>query len=74
MPVPSVKNEIIQALDRLDPEQLEEVLMFARQLSRPQGETLESLKEIIGLLPNEALDEIEAAIEDGCEKIDYDEW
>ena len=64
-------------LDDLRREQQQKVLDFTLALKKPPqpiGEPAENLLQFIGLFPKEDLEEIARAIEEDCEKIDYDEW
>ncbi len=44
------------------------------QTTTPQGEPASNLLRFAGLFPPEDCDEIEKAIEEGCESIEPDEW
>ena len=76
MASPSVREELLGELDRLSPEDRERVLRYARTLrtlpgpGTPGGE----LVRFSGVLSPEAADEMSAAIEEGCERIDVIEW
>lgn len=72
-----LETEILKVLHRLKPEEQQQVLDFARALpanNRPRGVQSSSLLKFGGLFPKEDLDEIMKAIEEDCERIDYDEW
>ncbi len=74
---PVLEHEIIQQLERLNPDQQRKVLDFARGLNvseRPRGVPSSSLLQFGGLIPKEDLDEMMKAIEEDCERIDYGEW
>jgi hypothetical protein len=71
-------EEILNVVHRLKPEEQQQVLDFARTLpgsSRPKGvSSLKLLKLAEGLFEREDVEEMMKAIEEDCEKIDYDEW
>jgi predicted Zn-dependent peptidase len=72
----TVKEQIVNQLDQLTPEQLREVLDFAETLVRPHGEPGELLLERtrdIRIDP-EDLEKMRQVIEEECERIDPDEW
>ena len=76
MDKPLLENEILDVLHRLKPEQ-QQVLDFARNLpanGRPRGVPSSSLLKFGGLFPKDDWTEIMEAIEEDCERIDYDEW
>jgi len=60
----SSKEEIIRELDKLNKDQLNEVLQFTRQLSAPKGVPIESLMDFIGRISPEDLEEMARAIEE----------
>ncbi len=72
----ALENEILAQLNKLAPEQQRQVLDFARTLARtelrgvPGGELL----RFTGTIPPEDLRAMAKAIEEGCERIDPDEW
>jgi hypothetical protein len=72
----SIREEIIQQLDRLSPEQQRQVLDFARGLARPRGESgrefIEKTRHI--QISPEDLQAMQDAIEEECERIDWGEW
>lgn len=72
----SSKEEIIRELDKLDKDQLNEVLQFTRRLTRPRGEPghllVQHAREI--QFPREDLEEMKRIIEEDHEQIDADEW
>jgi hypothetical protein len=74
----SLRERILDQLDRLTTEQQEQVLDFAAHLpsSLPPGTPGEVLLARMGTFEFEPgdLDEIAQAIEEGCEKIDWNEW
>lgn len=73
----TLTEEIMQYLNQLDDSQQQTLLNFARILSQTpiiQGESGESIMKSIGLFDTQSLDEIELAIEEGCEQIDWASW
>jgi hypothetical protein len=75
----TLENELRQHLDRLQPEQQEQVLAFARALSAAQrapvrGVPGQSLIRFGGAITAADLDTIARAIEEACEKVHPDEW
>jgi hypothetical protein len=77
MDKPLLEEEILDVVHRLKPEEQQQVLDFARALpgsSRPRGVPSSSLLKFGGLFPKEDWEEIMKAIEEDCERIDYDEW
>lgn len=74
---PVIKQQILDELRRLDADKQRRVLDFARELSeadRPRGVPAKELSRFAGLIPKEDLEEMKRAIEEDCERIDYDEW
>lgn len=63
-------------LDRLSPEQQKRAAEFVGGLvsSLPQGASVEDLLKVAGTLDDESAREMMEAIEDGCERVDPDEW
>ncbi|MBI5668854.1 MAG: hypothetical protein HZC41_12680 [Chloroflexi bacterium] len=75
---PVLERQILDELRRLDADQQRRVLDFARELSeadRPRGVPAERVfRAAAGLFSKEEVDEMMKAIEEECERIDYDEW
>jgi hypothetical protein len=73
----SLKDQIVYQLDSLTPEQQLKLLEYALRLqalpSGTPGEVLLEHMKDFDFAPGEA-DEMMRAIEDGCERIDWDEW
>ena len=78
MDKPLLENEILNVLHRLNAEDQQKVLDFARNLptsSRPRGVPASQLFQLAeGLFEHEDVEEMMKAIEEDCERIDYDEW
>lgn len=73
----TVTEEIIQYLNQLDEGQQQSILNFARILANTpiiKGERGESIVEAVGFFDSQSLDEMEMAIDEGCEQIDWAEW
>jgi hypothetical protein len=73
---PSVKDALSRELARLDETDRERVLEYARALSErtPRGASGASLLPLAGSVPEADMDEIEAAIEEGCERVNPGAW
>lgn len=78
MSQPSIKQQILDDLDRLSPElqrrALELVRGLARSTARPEGTPGKDLLPFVGILDEAAAAQMERIIEDGCERIDPDAW
>ena len=72
----SIKQEIIEQLDKLPLELQRRVLDFAHALvmSTPRGTPGKDLLRFAGMIDEEDLKAIEKAIEEGCERIDESKW
>jgi hypothetical protein len=74
----SLKDQIIDELDKLTPDQQEKLLNFTKRLQATSptptsGDLLLAHIDTFSFDPND-LDEIAKAIEEGCEKVDLDGW
>lgn len=71
-------QQILDEVQRLDAVQQGRVLAFARSLSQPnqlpKGTSVDVLMQFAGAIPLEDLQEMAMAIEEGCEKVDPNEW
>ena len=76
MVLPDVKDQILKDLDRLSPDQQKRAAELVSGLVSvlPQGASIEDLQKVAGTLDEESAREMMAAIEDGCERVDADEW
>jgi hypothetical protein len=74
--LPAVKDQILQDLDQLSPEQQQQAAVLVRGLvSRlPKGASVEDLMPLAGCLDEQSAREMMQAIEEGCERVDLDEW
>lgn len=76
MVLPAVKEQILSDLDRLSPEQQKRAAELVHGLVSPlpKGASVEGLLELAGTLDDESAREMMQAIEEGCERVDVDEW
>ncbi len=76
MVLPDVKDRIMRDLDRLSPEQQKRAAELVGGLvsSLPQGASVDDLLKVAGTLDEESAREMMQAIEEGCERVDPDEW
>jgi hypothetical protein len=72
----SIKQEIIEQLDKLPIELQKRVLDFthALVLPEPKGVPGSELLKFVGIMTPEEAEDLAKAIEEGCEQIDEDEW
>lgn len=75
----SIVEAIAEQVGRLNPEQQQRVLAFARSVGAgkrvpPKGTRVEDLLRFAGTIPPEDLAEMEKAIEDGCEQVSPNGW
>ena len=71
----AVTAKIVDELGDLPLEQQREVLAFARALkAQPEGVKGSSLLNFAGYISPSDLAQMQEAIEEGCERIDIDEW
>jgi hypothetical protein len=72
----AIEHELSNCLGQLPVEQQRQVLEFARTLATPplQGVRGSDLLQFAGTIDESDLDAMSQAIEDGCERIDADEW
>lgn len=69
-------KELTEDLEHLGEEDIERVAAYARSLkekSERQARKTEIMK-LAGSIPKEEIDQIKAAIEEGCERIDREGW
>lgn len=76
MTAPAIEDRILSDLDRLTPEQQERAAELIHGLvsTLPRGATVEKLMALAGTLDDESAREMMEAIEEGCERVDSDEW
>lgn len=73
----TLADQLLEQFNRLDKAQQERLLNFARILANTPdvtGEPGESIVRAAGLFDDQSLDEMEAAIDEGCEEIDWRGW
>ena len=73
---PSLKDALSRELARLDEADRKKVLEYARTLAErtPRRVSGASLLPLAGSVPGADMDEMEAAIEEGCEKVNPGAW
>jgi hypothetical protein len=73
---PEIKEQILDDLDRLSPEEQKRAAEFVHRLVSPvpRGATGEDLRKLAGTLDDESARQMREAIEEGCERVDPDEW
>lgn len=70
-----IKRRVVENLDALDRSGKLKVLGLSEELSgSPRRDTRAALLEHAGSIPVEELERIGEAIEEGCERVDEDEW
>lgn len=73
----TVAEEIMLQLNKLDEAQQQRLLNFARILAKTpvvKGESGQSIIAATGFFDAQSLTEIEKAIQEGCERIDWGGW
>lgn len=70
----TVKDEIIDQVDRLDVPQQRKVLDFARRLTAPDGTPGRDLMRFVGCIDPADLDAMSRAIQEDCEKLEPNAW
>jgi hypothetical protein len=72
---PSIRDAVFRELEKLGAADQRRVMDFVRALSsaKRRGTPGSELTRFVGTLPDGSADEMIAAIEDGCERIDG-EW
>lgn len=79
MDEPTLKEQIAAEVERLTPQQQAQLLAFARRISElppiigTPGEVLLENRHLFKFEPGE-VDVMMRAIEEDCERIDWDEW
>ncbi len=76
MAEPAVKERILKDLDQLSLEQQRRAADLAHGLVSPlpKGATVADLLQVAGTLDRLSAQEMLRAIEEGCERVDPDEW
>ena len=72
----AINQKIIRQLNNLPVELQIKALEFlnALSISKPQGGSGKDLLRFAGSIPSKELVKMRQAIEDGCERVDVDEW
>jgi hypothetical protein len=73
---PTVKERILRDLDQLSPELQQRAVRLVHNLvdPLPRGASVENLMSLAGTLDDESAREMIEAIEEGCERIDPEDW
>jgi hypothetical protein len=73
---PAIKEQILSDLERLSAEKQTRAAELVRGLvsPTPQGTPGRDLRRFSGVLDPESAREMMEAIEEGCERVDLDEW
>ena len=76
MVVPAIREQILNDLDRLLPDQQKRAAELVHSLvaTVPQGASVEALMSVSGILDDESAQEMMDAIDEGCGQVDLDEW
>jgi hypothetical protein len=76
MDISNIKQEVLQAMDQLPEERQHQVLIFARSLSPslPAGVSGRQLLRFAGMITTEEAQALSQAVEEGCERIDSNDW
>ncbi len=73
----TLTDELIEQFNKLDAARQQYLLNFARVLTKTpviKGESGASIATATGFFDAQSLNEMEAAIEEGCEEIDWRGW
>ncbi|HYL04798.1 MAG TPA: hypothetical protein VE075_02095 [Thermoanaerobaculia bacterium] len=72
----AVKEQILNDLERLSPDMQVRAAQLVHGLvsAAPRGVAGRDLLRFAGAIDSESVREMEEAIEDGCERIDTEEW
>ena len=73
----TITDQLIEELNKMDEPQQQRLLNFARILTKTpsiKGELGISIISATGFFSPESLDEMELAISEGCEEIDWRGW
>jgi hypothetical protein len=70
----SIREQIIEQVDRLDDPQRRLVLAFARGLTALAGTPGKDLMRFVGCIDAADLEAIAEAIQEGCEMIEANAW
>jgi hypothetical protein len=70
----TVKDRIIEQVDRLSDSQERQVLNFAEQLAAPSGVPGRELLRFAGSIDPVDLEAMSLAVQEGCEGVDPNAW
>lgn len=70
----TLKDEIIEQVDRLEADEQRRVLDFARGLRTPAGTPGRELLRFAGSFDRSDLEAMSQAIQEGCEKVEPNGW
>lgn len=72
----AIKNQILEDLEQLSPEQQKRAAELVHSLvsRRPKGTPGRDLLKFAGTLDHQSAREMMEAIEEGCERVDLDGW
>ena len=73
---PAIKEQILNDLDTMSPEQQQRAAKLVHELVGPtlRGASIDDLLTVAGTLDDESAREIREAVEEGCERVDLDGW
>jgi hypothetical protein len=73
---PTLRDQILSDLERLSPQQQVRAAQLVHGLvaERPRGVPGHDLLRFVGTLDAQSAREMREAIEEGCERVDPDEW
>ena len=73
---PAVKEQILKDLDQLSPNLQRRAVEMVHSLIAPlpTGASVDDLMAVAGTLDAESARQMREAIEEGCERVDLDEW
>ena len=74
MVLPAIKEQILNDLDQLSPEQQKRAADLVHGLVSPKGTSGRDLLRFAGTLDDESARQMREAIEQGCERVDLDAW
>jgi hypothetical protein len=69
-----IVTKLNEAINYLSKEQKENLLKFVESLIQKPKKSYSSLIDFAGLIPLNDVELMKSAIEEGCEKINFDEW
>jgi hypothetical protein len=70
----TIKEQIIEQVDRLDDSRQQQVLDFARRLTAPAGTPGRNLLQFAGSIDPADLEAMSQAIQEDCEQVDPNAW